>query len=166
MLYVGFLPSLVGDGVCPIPSTAFWFCQVSRLEYICTCACLKEIVITLYEITNNCVNWLCIYDVGMHAGEKEINTLRQCVFPFRSKNVCTLLLPLIGYIRRSAMWSEQDYGSDGPGSISRRGALSISLVWKVVFMGFSFNYGEIYRHPTPTTCLQHRCMDAVRDLYR
>ena len=32
--------------------------------------------------------------------------------------------------------------------------------------GFFFNYGEIYRHPIPTTCLQHRCMDAVRDLYR
>ena len=164
MLYVGLLPSLVGDGVCPIPSTAFWFCyRFSRLEYVRLLKRNRNYIV----ITNNCVNWLSNYDVGMQAGivrEKETNTLRQCVFPFHSKKVCTLFLPLVVLIQSSAVWSEQDFGPGEPGAISRCGG--------VYFFSesFFFNYGEIYGHPTSTTCLQvrlqDRCMNAVRDLYR
>ena len=39
--------------------------------------------------------------------------MRQCVFPFRSKNVCTLFLPLGVRIRSSAVWGEQDFEPDG-----------------------------------------------------
>ena len=125
-----------------------------------TCACLKNH--NYIVITTNCANWLSNYDVGMQADierEKEINTLRQCVFPFRSKKVCTLFLSHSVNIQSSALWSEQDFGPGGPGSTPRWGILC--FFWKVVFYVFFFNYGEIYRHSTPTSCLQHRCMDAV-----
>ena len=70
--------------------------------------------------------------------EKEINTLRQCVFPFRSKKVCTLFLPIGVHIRSSVVWSEQDFGPDGPGSIPRWGVLwGFFFFGKLFFMFFS-----------------------------
>ena len=127
MLYVGLLPSLVGDGCFQFLARHFDSATgFSRLEYVCLLKRNRNYIV----ITNNCVNRLSNYDVGMQAdiiGEKEINTLRQCVFPFRSKKVCTLFLPLSVYIRSSAVWSEQDFGPDEPGSIP---------LWEV--LGFCF----------------------------
>ena len=51
----------------------------SRLEYVCLFKRNRNYII----ITNNFVNSLSNFDVGMQADierEKEINTLRQCVF--------------------------------------------------------------------------------------
>ena len=101
--------------------------------------------------------------------EKEIKTLRQCVFQFRSKNLCTLFLPRGNLIAEVAQC-----GASRILALTDRVRFPAGVTmfvwffffWKVVFLCFIFNYGEIYRHPTPTTCLQHRCMDAVRYLYR
>ena len=103
---------------------------------------------------------------------REVNTLHQCGSTFRSKNVSMLFLPRSIVSRNSSVVSALDFGSGGPGSIPRYGDYFFFL--KVVLCCYFFNDGKIHIYPNQNSylpqpynmCLQHRFMNAVRDLYR